>query len=303
MQQTNKQTNNEKAKMRAIGAGRVLRCLSSSVCEYDQARLARLRRGPHGPFLYASSSPAPVTHSLGEFRAAFDSLAAGDRRHDEAVVVRGRVAAKREASRKLVFYTLEGYESAAGERVRLQVMCDLQDAPATVDAEGWREGHAQIARGDVVEIRGYPGASKRGELSVMARQVTIDAPCLHNLPLRDSLSRDWDAKRRRRHVDLLVNSQSIPTYVARSRIISTLRRFVDSLGFLEVETPILSQRSGGATARPFETRSEPPLFLRIAPELYLKRLIVGGIEGVYEIGKQLRGCVVFLCASLDVLFC
>lgn len=265
---------------------RVALCLRrpfSNHVSFDADRLARLRQSCFGATLYGAATEA-VTHTLEGFRAAYASMSAGERRVAEAVVVRGRVAAKREASKALVFYTLEQCD-AAGRRVRLQVMCNARDA---ADEAAFAHQHALVTRGDVVQVRGYPGASQRGEISVLARSVAIEAPCLHNLPVADSLTSDMDTKRRRRHVDLLVNTAALPTFVARTRIVSALRRFVDTRGFLEVDTPVLSLRTGGATATPFQTASDPALFMRIAPELYLKRLLVGGIEGVYELGKQFR---------------
>jgi lysyl-tRNA synthetase class 2 len=107
-----------------------------------------------------------------------------------------------------------------------------------------------------------------------------------NLPLPGSVTAQHE--HRRRHRDMLVNSESLRRLQMRSHIISWLRRYLDNMGFLEVETPILSLRCGGAMATPFSTASDPPLFLRIAPELYLKKLVVGGLDAVYEIGKQFR---------------
>lgn len=256
---------------------------------YDSARLAKLRLSRHSPTLYASKTGA-VTHTLAEFKAQYGHMGPGQREPSgRRVVLRGRVAAKREASRKLIFYTLERFAPLDGHVEQLQIMCDARDCVDT-DAEDWFDAHLLVTRGDVVEVTGVAGTTKKGELSVIASSlVQIESPCLHNLPLHNTLTSDMDTKRRRRHVDMLVNSATtVPTMVARSRIISALRRFVDERGFLEVETPILSLRSGGALATPFQTASDPALFLRIAPELYLKRLIVGGLEGVYEIGKQFR---------------
>ncbi len=120
----------------------------------------------------------------------------------------------------------------------------------------------------------------------MASSVLVESPCLVNLPLPGSVTAQHE--HRRRHRDMLVNASSIRRLQTRSRIMSWLRRYLDERGFLEVETPILSLKCGGAMATPFSTASDPPLFLRIAPELYLKKIVVGGLDAVYEIGKQFR---------------
>ena len=164
----------------------------------------------------------------------------------------------------------------------MQVMCNVQDCKG----HDFHELHKQIARGDIVRVEGVAGASQKGELSVMARSVLVESPCLQNLPL--SLSSDFDSRRRQRHKDMLINEDVTEALVKRSHIVSWLRNYVTNMGLLEVETPILSLKSGGASATPFQTNSDPPLYLRIAPELYLKRLLVGGLDGVFEIGKQFR---------------
>lgn len=237
-------------------------------------RLSALRNSVHRQALYAAA-PVQVTHTVPQFNQAFAGKIEAGQRLAGDVVLRGRVAAKREASKKLVFYTLES------QLEKVQIMCSAKDA-----SEAFEEMHTLTARGDVVSVRGRPGASQSGQLSVMASSVLVEAPCLVNLPLPGSVT--THSEHRRRYRDMLVNGSSVQRLVRRSEIISWMRRYLEGLGFVEVETPILSLRCGGASATPFSTRSDPPLFLRIAPELYLKKLVVGGLDAVFEMGKQFR---------------
>jgi lysyl-tRNA synthetase class 2 len=258
-------------------------------------RIDLLRNSVHRTTLYAAA-PVVESHSVKQFNSLFGAkVVPGDRLSSHPVVMRGRIAAKREASKKLIFYTIEAQAS------QVQVMCNLKDA-----GDKFEEMHSLTSRGDWVSVHGVPGSTQvwknseraifffffffpqkqSGQLSVVASSVMIESPCLLNLPLPGSMTAQHE--HRRRHRDMLVNSDSVRRLETRSRILSWLRKYLDGMGFLEVETPILSQRCGGAMATPFVTASDPPLFLRIAPELYLKKLVVGGLDAVYEIGKQFR---------------
>eukprot|EP00008_Paramoeba_atlantica_P013653 CAMPEP_0201496926 /NCGR_PEP_ID=MMETSP0151_2-20130828/62645_1 /ASSEMBLY_ACC=CAM_ASM_000257 /TAXON_ID=200890 /ORGANISM="Paramoeba atlantica, Strain 621/1 / CCAP 1560/9" /LENGTH=429 /DNA_ID=CAMNT_0047887129 /DNA_START=496 /DNA_END=1782 /DNA_ORIENTATION=- len=147
-----------------------------------------------------------------------------------------------------------------------------------------------IKRGDIIAVEGNPGRSKVGELSVFASSLTLLAPCSRRLPDQNSLL-DPELRVRERALDMIVNDASLSRVLLRSSLIRNLRAFLDNRGFVEVETPILATSAGGANAVPFETNIRSlslPLFLRISPELYLKQMVIGGIEKVYEIGKQFR---------------
>jgi lysyl-tRNA synthetase class 2 len=163
---------------------------------------------------------------------------------------------------------------------RIQLLCDES-----------RAGPVDVDLGDVVGVVGSPANSRRGEPSLAVDELTTLSK--NRSPLPDTFHgvTDQETRYRRRYLDLLMNEGTRELFVLRARIVSAIRRFLDEAGFVEVETPILQPRYGGAFAHPFVTHSQEldaDLYLRIATELYLKRLIVGGLERVYEIGKDFR---------------
>jgi lysyl-tRNA synthetase, class II len=173
------------------------------------------------------------------------------------------------------------------------VFLDLVDRSGTMQllAPADRAGPVDPDLGDLIGVAGFPAKSRRGEPSLVVEEYELLAKIANPLPDTYHGLVDTQTRYRKRYLDLLVNEETREDFLVRSRLVSSIRRALDEDGFVEVETPILQPRYGGAFAEPFVTRSnelDTDLYLRIATELYLKRLIVGGLERVYEIGKDFR---------------
>lgn len=205
----------------------------------------------------------------------------------------------------------ENYEALEGKTVRIagrimskRVMgkasfCNIQDLPGNIQCYVARdsigeEAYADFKKydvGDIVGVEGHVFTTKTGEISVHASAVILLSKSLQILPEKFHGLTNTDIRYRQRYTDLIMNGEVKDTFVKRSRIISAIRRYLEGEGFLEVETPMLVSNAGGAAARPFETHYnalDEDVKLRISLELYLKRLIVGGLERVYEIGRVFR---------------
>lgn len=219
------------------------------------------------------------TLGLPQFRERFGGLKDGET-SPQTHRVAGRITGQREHG-NLVFMTIEH------EEVALQVMMETTD-------ENNKFVLARVRRGDIIGVTGVPSRTKRGELSIRGEHVQVLSWCLRELPPRNQLD-DEERRARERHVDLLANDRSRQVLIARSKIIRGIRDFFHARGYMEVETPTLSLQAGGAAARPFVTHHnalDTAMFMRVAPELFLKQMAVGGLDRVFEIGKNFRneGC-------------
>jgi lysyl-tRNA synthetase, class II len=243
----------------------------------------RIRRDKRARLLAEGADPYPVaierTHTLAEVRAAHGDLPT-DTATDDIVAVAGRVIFARNSG-KLCFATLQD-----GDGATLQVMISL-DKVGRESLDAWK---ADVDLGDIVYVHGNVISSRRGELSVLADTWRMAAKSLRPLPVAHKEMSE-ESRVRQRYVDLIVRPQARTVARQRIAVIRAIRGALERRGFLEVETPILQTLAGGAAARPFVTHSNAldiDLYLRIAPELFLKRCIVGGFDKVFELNRVFR---------------
>ena len=214
----------------------------------------------------------PDRAEIADVRAEVEPLAAGEELEAKRRLA-GRVLARRDMG-KLVFLDLVDRSG------RIQLICPVE-----------RTGEVDVHLGDIVGVTGSPARARRGEPSVVVDELEVLSRIRSPLPDTFHGVTDVEQRYRRRHLDLLMNEETRAVFETRTNMVAAIRRVLDEDGFLEVETPILQARYGGAFAEPFVTHwnyLDRDFYLRIATELYLKRLIVGGLERVYELGKDFR---------------
>lgn len=243
----------------------------------------RIRQGKRQRILSEGRQAYPVsvprTHSLAEIRSAYPALKP-DTTTGTVVGVTGRVVFSRNSG-KLCFATLQ-----EGDGTQLQAMISL----AGVGPEALESWKADVDLGDIVFVHGEVISSRRGELSVQADSWQMAAKALRPLPVAHKEMSE-EARVRQRYVDLIVRPQARSVARQRIAVVRAVRNGLERRGFLEVETPMLQTLAGGAAARPFVTHSnalDADLYLRIAPELFLKRCVVGGLEKVFELNRNFR---------------
>jgi len=237
-------------------------------------KLDALRAEGIEPFPHEFDGVEPIA----TVREAHADLAAGEET-DVRHRVAGRLAARR-GQGKMAFLDLVDRSG----RIQLQARVDVLGAEAM-------ERLLHFDLGDLIGIDGTAFSSRRGELTLRVQDFTLLAKSLRPPPEKHHGLQDVETRFRRRELDLIANEETRELFIMRAKVISAVRRFLDREGFIEVETPVLQPLYGGAAARPFTTHHnalDRTLYLRIATELYLKRLIVGGLERVYELGKDFR---------------
>ncbi len=239
-------------------------------------KLHALREKGINPYPYSFQRTSNTADIIAKYN---DDLVAGDKKLETSFKIAGRIMTLRSMG-KAVFFNIMDQSGP------LQVYVKIEELP-----EKQKQAFELTDLGDIVGVEGYVFKTQKGELSLYAKSFEMLTKSIEPLPEKFHGIQDIEIKYRHRHLDLISDRESMKVFITRSRIVKFIRNFLDARGFLEVETPILQPIYGGAAAHPFTTHHralDMRLYMRISPELYLKRLIVGGFEKVYDIGKMFR---------------
>ncbi len=245
-------------------------------------KVEQLKQIGMNPFAYGW----PISHSIVDLQSKYADLPSGEEQADD-VAVAGRVMTRRVMG-KLAFFTLQD------ETGPIQLYLEknrIQECMGTAYPEAFKHLDKLIDAGDIIGVKGTLKRTDKGELSVYVKEYAMLTKSLLPLPDKHHGLTDISKRYRQRYVDLIVNPEVRETFRRRALITASIRRYLDQHGFIEIETPVLMSEAGGADARPFATYHntlEMDLYLRIATELHLKRLVVGGFEKVFEMGRIFR---------------
>ena len=237
------------------------------ILQIRRDKLAALQEAGMNPF---EITRYDVTHHAQEVKDQFDQL------EGQTVSLAGRLMSKRGMG-KVSFCDLKDKSG----RIQIYARKDEMDEEAY-------DRFRKYDIGDIVGVKGDVFRTQKGEMSIRAHEITLLSKSLQPLPEKFHGLTDKELRYRQRYVDLIMNPESQRNFEIRSKFVAYLRRYLDNMGFMEVETPVLSPIAGGANARPFITHhnaQDIDMYMRIATELHLKRLIVGGLERVYEVGR------------------